>query len=100
MYRRCATRGDAARHPPRTVDGMTVGGTNARLRPRNRSAMIVMLLSWNLMNCYGSLDYTFGKRMVMMFVLVFVFVFFCFNEVRLHSKGNMPPNENNNSCVN
>ncbi len=70
MYRRCATRGDAARHPPRTVDGMTVGGTNARLRPRNRSAMVVMLLSWNLMNCYGSLDYIFGKRMVMMFMFM------------------------------
>ena len=76
MYRRCATRGDAARHPPRTVDGMTVGGTNARLRPRNRSAMIVMLLSWNLMNCYGSLDYIFGKRMVIMLMLMFVFYSF------------------------
>lgn len=78
MYRRRATRGDAARHPPRTVDGMTVGGTNARLRPRNRSAMIVILLSWNLMNCYGSLDYIIGKRMVMMLMFVYVFVLYSF----------------------
>jgi len=71
MYnrRRRATRGDAARHPPRTADGMAVGGTNARLRPRNRSAMIVMMLSWNLMKYNVSLDYML-ERMVMMLMLM------------------------------